>query len=151
MKRNLTLLLCGIAMLAAGCYRSGHLYPVQGPLAELAPPPVYNAKLSGALNSGNLTVTLPSGEVCRGRWAVLHASDRGVEQPGMASAWDTVYGVGFYRANVLGARLHVHSVVAGDKGTTLNVELYRRNQPEAILDIKGVAQDDKGNVYKVVL
>jgi len=138
-------------LLAAGCYRSGHLYPVQGPLADLTPPPVYNAKLSGALNSGNLTITLPNGEVCHGRWSVMRGSDLGQNQADMAGAWDAVYGAGFYRANVLGARLHVQSVVASDKGLTLHVELYRKNQPEAIMDIKGVARDDLGNIYKVVL
>src|SRR5436305_1583238 len=70
MKTYFGLLLWG-GLLLSGCYRGGHLYPVQGPLARQTAPPVYRATMHGVLNSGGLTITLPDGEICQGRWAVM--------------------------------------------------------------------------------
>ena len=77
---------------------------------------------------------------------------RGAASPDNLSAeWDTVYGTGFYVANVLGTRLYARAVLTGNRGTTLNVELYKPDKVEntTIGAIKGVAKDDKGNIYKV--
>ena len=158
MKAHVVLLLCGVSVLT-GCFRSGRLYPVQGPLSAQTPPPIFAAKVSGAFNSGSISVTLSDGEVCKGPWRLMPRTPTGkgatpsdsTSSPEMASAWDTVYGQGFYLARVLGARMHVQGELPGNKGTILNVELYRNEAPEGVLDIKGVARDNKGNIYKVVL
>ena len=147
----LTLWIC----ILSGCYLNGHLYPVQGPLAAQTPPPVFNARMSGAFNSGNLTVTLTDGEVCKGAWGSVNQSQPAGDgngasaAPNMSSAWDTVYGQGFYTAHILGAKLHVHGVLTGNKGTILHVELYRPDTPNGLNEIKGVGVDNNGNIYKL--
>ena len=70
----------------------------------------------------------------------------------MASVWDTIYGTGFYVSRVLGARLYAKSVLTGNKGTILNVEMYKpQGEPEGatVAAIKGVAKDNRDNIYKL--
>src|SRR2546427_9989385 len=70
MKNNLLFVLLSVSVLA-GCRMTGRLYPVQGPLSAQSPTPVLLAKLTGAFNSGNMTVVLADGEVCKGHWATV--------------------------------------------------------------------------------
>jgi hypothetical protein len=157
MKSRLVLLLLGVFTLS-GC-ATARLYPVQGPLATQTPSPVYVAKFTGAFTSGNFSVVLGDGEVCKGRWAQVprpktsDAATPATAGPAnnLSAEWDTVYGTGFYVAHVLGARLYARSVVTGNRGTVLNVELYKPDKVEntTAAAIKGVAKDDKGNIYKV--
>ena len=74
----------------------------------------------------------------------------------LASAWDTVYGQGFYTAHVLGTPLFAQTVLTGNQGSVLQVEMYRQEHgsdtdPNSVapLDIRGVAKDSKGNIYKL--
>ncbi|HVN93762.1 MAG TPA: hypothetical protein VMT38_08700 [Terracidiphilus sp.] len=156
MKLKPVLLLATLAAcLLSGCYLNGGLYPVQGPLAARTPPPVLHARMSGAFNSGHLTVTMLDGEVCKGEWDMVNRMQTQGSQkdaapgPNLSSDWDIVYGQGFYNATILGSRLHVHSILTGNKGTTLYVELYRPDTPNGLNEIKGVATDNNGNVYKL--
>jgi hypothetical protein len=153
MNTRAVLLVCAVSLLS-GCFSTGRLYPVQGPLAAQTAPPIYSARMTGAFNSGNITVTLAGGEVCQGPWGLV---SRKPTDAGTASGvnwpkiWDAVYGGGYYTANVLGAPLHVRSTMTGSKGTTLNVEMYRRDVPGQMTEIHGVAEDSGGNIYKVVI
>jgi len=144
--------------LLSGCYRYAHLYPIQGPLASLTPPPIYTAKMTGAFNSGNLSLTLANGEVFSGPWKAISVNERAKRatagDPGqfsLATAWDTVYGQGFYTAHVLGTPLFAQAVLTGNQGTVLQAELYRQEHggDDAPFDIKGVAKDSKGNLFKL--
>jgi hypothetical protein len=160
MKTRAVLVVCAVLFLS-GCYRIGRLYPVQGPLAAQTAPPIYAAKMTGAFNSGSLTVILANGEVCTGAWGLVSRkpTDAGAATANAAAApnvnwpkvWDAVYGRGYYTANVLGTPLHVRSTLAGSKGATLDVEMYRRDVPGQLTEIHGVAQDNRGNIYKIVI
>ena len=157
MKSRLVLWLLCVPMLS-GC-ATARLYPVQGPLSTQTPVPVYVAKFTGAFNSGNFSVVLADGEVCKGRWATVPRPNNASEATAASAApannlsaeWDTVYGTGFYVAHVLGARLYARADLTGSRGTILNVELYKSDKVEnaTVGAIKGVAKDDKGNIYKV--
>lgn len=157
MKRSAIFLLLG-AFLLSGC-ATARLYPVQGPLSQQNPAPVYVAKLSGALYSGSFKVVLGNGETGQGRWGIVprpnKSSDPGNAAPpsssDMAAEWDTVYGLGFYTAHVLGAKLHAKAEVIGNQGTVLHVEMYKpdREEEESPANVKGVAKDEKGNIYKL--
>lgn len=154
---SVLLLLCVSAL--SGC-ATARLYPVQGPLSLQTPVPVYVAKFTGAFNSGNLSVVLADGEVCKGRWATVPRPNTpsdataasAVSANNLSAEWDTVYGTGFYVAHVLGARLYARAALTGTRGTTLNVEMYKPDnmvENTSVGAIKGVAKDDKGNIYKV--
>ena len=138
------------AILLAGCVvmAPGHLYPVQGSLASANPPPIYRLTLNGIYDSGTLTATLPDGEKCAGNWSAISPNDPNARQ--MSAAWDSVYGAGFFVANVLGSRVFAAAVLTGNRGTTLNVQFYDP-KPGDITAVKGVATDNSGNLFKLTM
>jgi hypothetical protein len=151
MSKRLSLTLLFVCTLC-GCVFHGQLYPVQGSLAAQTPIPVESVKMSGALNSGNVSVVLNAGEVCKGQWSVVpRGSGAGATATtSMSEAWDAVYGHGFYTSHVLGARLYARSTLTCNQGTKLNLEMYRPDTAQVVVgEIRGVAEDDKGNVYKL--
>jgi hypothetical protein len=122
---------------------------------------VLTAKFTGVFTPGDFSATLGDGEICKGHFAVVPRDPNPkAGSPGaradedLRSAWDAVYGSGFYVSHVLGARLHGRVVASGDRGTVLTIELYKPeiidNKVNTALP-KGVAQDNKGNTFKVVL
>ena len=164
MKTKLALALAALCVcMLSGCYAAGRLYPIQGPLASQAPPPIFAAKASAGIKSGSFTATLANGEACKGNWTSVSTAptvNGGVPannqpQSNLAAAWDTVYGQGFYVAHVLGQPLFVHTELTGNQGTMLQVEWYdlgnENNNGAAGYGARGVAQDSKGNIYKLVM
>jgi hypothetical protein len=155
----------GIALLflfalMVGCTSHGHLYAVQGPLSGQKPAPAYIADFTGAAYSGNVSTVLSDGEMFKGRWQTVSRKQSAKEKGpvagdviDMASSWDAVYGQGFYVAHVLGAQIYARSVITGNKGTELKMEIYRPPDVEVgsslIQAMKGVAKDSKGNIYKL--
>ena len=139
-----------IATTLSGCMIvvPGHLYPIQGPLANQAPPPVLPMTLSGIYYSGTLSATLQGGEVCKGGWTQVRQDDPSANK--MAAQWDAVYGQGFFVANVLGNPVFARATLTGTQGTTVSVEFYDP-QPGNVTTVVGIAQDSKGNLYKVTL
>jgi len=157
MKARLVLFLLCLSFLS-GCFQKVRLYPVSGPLSFRTPPPIYAAKIAGAFKAGNISATLENGEVCKGSWEAVsnrptsnsNPSTSNVTSPDMTSAWDAVYGQGYYVAHVLGTRLHIHGVLNGDQGTILHVDAYRTEDANGDLNTpRGVAVDNKGNTYKM--
>jgi len=144
----------------SGCIAWGRFYPVQGPLSAQAPVPVFKAEATGWLMSGEMSVKLEGGEVCKGRWSATQAAPEptaappasGADEESLASVWDIVYGQGFYVSHVLGRHLFARAKLAGDKGTVLRVEVYKPDSAsrENTRPARGVAKDNKGNIYKVV-
>jgi hypothetical protein len=169
MKTNLFAVLLVVSALT-GCTSYGHLYPVQGPLAAMAPPPIYIAKISLVANlgrpvtvgahsndrAGKIHVVVGS-EQFDGRWKLVYgqtATANTQDADALPAAWDTIYGQGFYVAHVLGTPLFVHTTLTGSQGTVLQVAWYEQGYDtdhSAALVSKGVAQDSHGNVYKLVL
>jgi len=164
MRSSLALALLFISTMF-GC-AAARLYPVKGPLSTQAPPPVYSVKVSGAFFSGNFSAKLTDGEVCKGHWTTVsrgiapnspNATNPKPAEP-LKAEWDTVYGSGFFVANVLGSRLYGRGVAKGAKGTVLTMEMFKdESRPDLVAPgdvntraIKGVAKDDKGNIYKLV-
>lgn len=146
--RKLLASLLMIEALLAGCALMvpGHLYPVRGPLAAQAPVPVYTVSLSGIFASGTLSATLRDGEVCRGAWAAVRRDDPSAGR--MAADWDSVYGAGFFVADVLGSLTFARATLTGTQGTILNVEFFLPT-PGEIAGAKGVAADSQSNVFKL--
>ncbi|HZB89649.1 MAG TPA: hypothetical protein VE291_13400 [Terracidiphilus sp.] len=173
MKATIALALFGICLIS-GCHGYAHLYPVQGPLAQLTPPPVYTAKITLEPNwskpvtvgahandrMGKLAVVLADGEQFNGPWKQVYekagsasAAAESQNAGDMSVAWNTVYGNGYYTAHVLGSPLFVHTELTGSSGTVLVVEWFEKQVGEndsARLVALGVAKDSKGNTYKLV-
>ena len=165
MKSRLVLFLSAMFMLS-GCTTTARIYPVHGPLSTQTPLPVYVAKLTHGLKSGDLSAILNNGEVCKGRWELVPppTSSKAATPPVLPSAnnlsaeWDAIYGPGFYSKEVLGADFYMRAVLTGNRGTVLDVEMYANQSPEPSARhdnpitriMKGVAKDNKGNIYNMV-
>ena len=149
-------------LMLTGCQAYAKLYPVQGPLAQLAPPPVYAAKVTGGVKVNNFYATITDGEKVTCAFTNSQGKRRFSDpQPpqalppfNMGPAWDAVYGGKFYEAHVLGAHDPYYWCSAtGDKGTTLHVAIQVgvNTNLSASQNVKGVVEDDKGNIYKFAL
>jgi hypothetical protein len=150
MNRRLLLLLP--PMVLSGCTFSltGHLYPVQGPLASQTPLPVYIAKMTGGKSSGHIEVALQGGENCAGAWTMVPS---GSTAGNLSTAWDLVYGKGFYVSQVLGTTWYAHADLTASSGPCLTFEMRNMKPGSQATSVDtallGVAQDPQGNVFKV--
>jgi hypothetical protein len=159
---GLALAVSSLMFVAAGGASAQRLFPVQGPAATQAAPPLFSAKLQNyAGKSGKIALTRANGETFQGTWSIVTATFANSKpagtpasyppQPNLAFAWDLVYGQGYYVATILGSENVGQAMATGDRGTVLQIE-FNRNQIGNIQDNHfGVAIDNKGNIYKVVL
>lgn len=143
------------ASLLAACSTTATLYPIDGPLSKQQPLPVLTAVVDGILgNTGGISMTLPDGERCIGKWSSIApmsvgfstASASGTATNGMASVWTTVYGSGFSVRNLPGVNKG-EAMLVGDRGTVIQVEFYTGS---GTANGSGVAKDNKNNIYKVL-
>jgi hypothetical protein len=152
----------GIFFVVASAASAQRLYPVLGPAATQAAPPLFAAKLQGYLGkSGKITLVQANGESFQGTWSIVTATFANSKVPGtpasyppqsnLAFAWDAVYGQGYYVATILGSENVGQAVATGDRGTALQIEFHREQLGNAEDNHFGVAVDNKGNIYKVVL
>lgn len=147
-----------VAVLAAqlaACSTTASLYPVDGPLSKQQPLPVLTATVDGIMgNTGGISMTLPDGEQCTGKWSSIApmsvgfstASASGNAINAMASVWTTVYGSGFSVKNLPGVNKG-EAMLVGDRGAIIQVEFYTGS---GTANGAGVAKDNKGNTYKVL-
>jgi hypothetical protein len=125
----------------------GHLYPVQGPLSKLSPPPTYAVSMNGSfLPSGSLEVHLTQGVTCSGAWKAVSQQDPSAKQ--MSAEWDEVYGNGYFVANVLGQRTFARSTPTCTDSGKLSIE-FLVVDPGVPSSTIGVASDGVGNVFKL--
>ena len=142
-------------ILLAACSTTATLYPVAGPLSKQLPLPVLTAAVDGIMgNTGGISMTLPDGERCSGKWSSIapmsvelsSVSASGTLTNGMASVWAQVYGSGVTVKNLPGVNKG-EAMLVGDRGTVIQVEFYTGS---GTANGSGVAKDNKGNVYKVL-
>lgn len=155
MKIKETLFALALYVVLAGCSTTATFYPVEGPLSKIQPLPVLTATADGITgNTGNISLSLPDGEFCKGRWSSIApmsvgystASATGSATNGMASVWATVYGSGFSVRN-LSVVNNGEAMLVGDRGTVIHVEFYTGS---GTANGSGVAKDNKGNIFKVL-
>ena len=151
-----------LALVLTGCHAYARLYPIQGPLAQLSPPPVFAAKVTGGVKVNNFYATISDGEKVNCAFTNSVGKQRysdpqppaGLGPFNMAPAWDAVYGNKFYEAHIVGVHDPYYWCSAtGDKGTILHVAIQVgvNTNLSASQNVKGVVQDDKGNIYKFAL
>jgi len=151
--RKLSVVLIAAAL--SGCSTTATLFPIEGPMSKLSPVPVLRARAHGITgNTGNISLTMPDGELCKGRWSSIapmaYRSSTGSATAtvtnDMASVWARVYGSGFSMANVPGVNKG-EAVLVGNRDTTIQVEFYTGS---GTANGTGVAKDNKGNIFKVL-
>lgn len=144
-----------IAGASTACSTTATLYPVDGPLSQQQPLPVLTATVDGIMgNTGGISLLLPDGERCIGKWSSIApmsvgystAFASGSAANGLASAWATVYGSGFSVRNVPGVNKG-EAILVGNRGTVIRVEFFTGS---GTANGNGVAKDNEGNTYKVL-
>lgn len=123
------------------------LYPVKGPYSELKQKPVVNATAHDVQrNTGKFEVTLPSGEICEGRWS----SAAGVMLTQGSSSLFTQYG------SVVGFETSVSNVPGVNGGQAMSFcPSGRTFEAEFVTGSGtangyGVARDSEGNLYRML-
>jgi hypothetical protein len=157
-KSACALVLVGVCVISGSVIASAQkLYPVRGPLAAKTPPVVIAGHIRRPMFSlGSVFFLLkswsfPGGETLDGKCVQVKASSLNSAklgtpssyppQPDLASAWDAVFGQGYFVAHVMGNTIG-QGIFKGNQGTVLQVESLNGQQ--------GVAVDNKGNIFKLV-
>ncbi len=131
------------------------VYPLEGPLAAQRPVPVIEAVMTGALDGwGDMTVTLPGGEQCVGRWLVQGGradlqylgTGSGSVTRGLDTATYQTNRTGRITGN-LGGMEQGMTVLRCARGGIMEVQIAR---PSGSLSGSGTARDSYGNVYRII-
>lgn len=154
-KKNLKLTVFLFFFFLQACSTTATLYPIKGPLSQIKPLPVLIATVDGITGSaGNISLTLPGGEVCNGRWSsiapmsvgISTSTATGTASDGMNTAWATVYGASYSIRNKAGINKG-EAMLVGSKGTVMRIEFYTGS---GTANGAGVAKDNNGNIFKVL-
>lgn len=127
----------------SACSTTINLYPVQGPLAAQRPLPVIVATADGITgNTGNLSMTLPDGETCSGKW-----SSAAPTYAGSVSLIGQYGGIAGFGVGIVPGVNKGQAFVTCSGGTTLEAEFYTGS---GTANGYGVAKDSKSNIYKMI-
>ena len=138
-----------LALLLAGCATSVpvKMYPVQGPLAKQAPPPVVVATAGQVnTNSGPITFTLPNGSPCEGTWSSVAPKFATANCGTLFSAYGAATGFGSSVGILPGANKGQLYAVCSDN-TRVDGEFVTGS---GTANGYGIAKDTRGNVYKLL-
>lgn len=129
------------------CSTTANLYPVQGPLSEIKPLPIIEATVTGiAGNTGGISLVLPSGEKCKGKWSSAAGSSVQVGTVNLFSQYGSIFGTGFLVGNNPGMN-RGEAIVIGENGTVIEIEFYTGS---GTANGFGLGKDNNGNVYRVL-
>ena len=114
-------------------------------MAAQRPLPVISAKADGILgNTGDLSLSLPSGENCTGKWS--SAAPQMVATSTLMTQYGGVAGYAVTSGPAPGVN-RGEAFVSCNQGTTMQVEFYTGS---GTANGYGLAKDSLGNVYKLI-
>jgi hypothetical protein len=141
----LLVLLCVIPL--SSCVLTARAYPVAGPAVKAKS--ILTAKFTWAGGgTGKVTVKMPDGEICEGRYATVVG---GIISPEMAAiganSTVAVSSASVSTGDIRGLQTS-RAMLAGDRGTIMEFEGYTSgaNPTHGF----GIAKDDKGSVWKII-
>ena len=136
-----------LASLLCGCSTTANLYPVKGPLSLVKPLPIIQARVDGIMgNSGGISLTMPDGEICKGKWSSAAGMSVSYGSGTLFSQYGSTYWSGYSVSNKPGEN-RGQAIIIGDRGTVIEVEFYTGS---GTANGFGLAKDNKENVYKVL-
>lgn len=146
-KLHLLLSLGLVVATLCGCSTTANLYPVRGPLSEIQPLPVIQARVDGIMgNSGGISLTMPDGEFCKGQWSSAAGMSVSYGSGSLFSQYGSAYWSGYTVSNKPGEN-RGQAMIIGTRGTVIEVEFYTGS---GTANGFGLAKDNKGNIYKVL-
>ena len=136
------LLVLTVLLTFSGCVTL-ELYPVKGPSATQVPITVLKAKAKGVMgNSGKVILTMPDGEVCKGRWSSTAGVKGSRNNAGLLVDYGQELGL-----SPRGNENRGYGMLVGPKGTSIEIEFLTG---AGTAHGFGVAKDNRGNIYKVL-
>ena len=134
-------------LLLSSCTTTANFYPVEGPLSEQNPIPVIVASVDGIMgNTGNIFLTMPDGENCKGKWSSAAGVSVSVGTVNLFSQYASIFGTGFSVSNTPGVN-RGEAILLGDRGAKIEVEFYTGS---GTANGYGLAKDNRGNIYKLL-
>lgn len=141
------IVIAATAFALCGCSTQVNFYPVEGPLTAQRPPPVIVATADGITgNTGNLTLTLPDGEKCAGRWSSVAPQFAAVSSTSLYGRYGSAAGFSVISGPVPGVN-RGQAFMTCAQGTTIEAEFFTGS---GTANGHGVARDSKSNVYKMI-
>lgn len=140
----LALLALMAAPLLSSCTLSATAYPAAGPAARIGKTCVAKFTWAGG-GSGKITITLPSGEVCTGRYATVIG---GVVDPDIAASAGSASASASVSTDDIRGLQTSRAMLAGNRGTIIDFEGYTSgaNPTHGF----GRAKDNVGSMWKVI-
>lgn len=141
------LILVLIATFSTGCSTTVSLFPVEGPLSQQRPVPTLHATANGITgNTGDMSLVMPEGEICEGKWSSAAGAGISVETGSLIGTYGSVYGVGTSISTGTGQNPGQAFLIC-NQGRTIQVEFVTG---AGTANGFGFAKDNKGNIYRVL-
>jgi len=138
--------LAALALLP-GCTTQLSFYPLEGPLSKEVPLLVLLATASGIDgNTGKLTLTMPDGEACSGRWSSAAGAGVTLSSMSLIGTYGSIYGTGASVSTGTGQNPG-QAFMSCSKGRTFQIEFVTG---AGTANGFGFAKDNQGNVYRVL-
>lgn len=139
--------LIALAVFLAGCSTTVNFYPVEGPMAAIKPLPVIVANADGITgNTGNISLLLPGGESCAGKWSSVAPRYGGVAAGSLFTRYGAVAGFNV-SSGILPGVNKGQAFLSCTGGTTIEAEFFTGS---GTANGYGVARDSNANVYKML-
>ena len=148
-----------VLILSSCTTRTVTMVPVEGPLSNMTPIPVIRPHVDGKSgNTGNISLTMPDGEKCRGRWSSAVGAGVSFATGSLISTYGNIYGTGISTGH--GQNLG-QAIVTCERDTIIQVEFVTDEGTangfgnefvtgEETAKGFGFAKDNKGNVYRLI-
>ena len=130
-----------------GCSTTAMVFPVEGPLSELTPVPRIAATVNGIFgNSGSLSMDMPDGEQCDGKWSSAAGAGISTTSGTLMGTYGSLYGTSTTVSTGTGQNPG-RAVLTCSQGRIIEVEFVTVAGTASGF---GFAKDNEGNVYRVL-
>lgn len=139
--------LVALAVCLAGCSTTVNFFPVEGPMAAIKPLPVIIANADGITgNTGNISLRMPNGENCTGKWSSVAPRYGGVTSGSLFTQYGAIAGFSV-SSGILPGVNKGQAFLTCTGGTTIEAEFFTGS---GTANGYGVARDSNANVYKMI-
>ena len=120
---------------------------VEGPMSQQRPVPMIEALADGVTgNTGNISLSMPDGERCKGRWSSAAGAGMTITSVNLITKYGPIYGSAFSSSSGHGQNPG-QAILVCDRGTIIQVEFITG---AGTAHGFGFATDSNGNVYRLV-
>lgn len=138
-----TIAMIVMALFLASCSTTVSFFPIAGPLAGKRPLPSIVATVDGITgNTGSVSMSLPNGETCAGKWA-----SAAPQYAGTVSLMTQYGAISGYSVGIKPGVNRGEAFVSCSQHTTIEAEFYTGS---GTANGYGLAKDSNGNVYKMI-